>query len=175
MHYCFHRVHVSMKINFVNIMITFLLLSWENQTGLVRTAMMLHGFWPLLSTIPSLVWCYMRLFKVQYTTYILHCTMYCYYTSHLSICIVAVAAVVNVIICISRHACGHERLGTILQFSDLKENSPLNSRAAAEAGVNGEFKLEDFTYTTSTILETLSGHLSRTNFSGITVRRLILL
>ena len=49
----------------------------------------------------------------------------------------------------------------------------MNSRAAAEAGVDGEFKLEDFTYTTSTILEALSGHLSRTNFSGITVRQRI--
>ena len=41
----------------------------------------------------------------------------------------------------------------------------------AEAGIGGEFKLEDFNYTTPTILETLSGHLSRTNFSGITVRQ----
>ena len=63
----------------------------------------------------------------------------------------------------------------ILNCLDLKENSALNSRAAAEADVDGEFKLENFTYTTSTILQTLSGHLNRTNFSGITVRRLILL
>ena len=59
----------------------------------------------------------------------------------------------------------------VIYCLDLKENSTLNSRAAAEAGVDGEFKLENFTYTTSTILETLSGHLSRTNFSGITVRQ----
>ena len=71
----------------------------------------------------------------------------------------------------------YDRLGnflhffTILNCLDLKENSTLNSKAAAEAGVDGEFKLENFTYTTSTILETLSGHLSRTNFSGITVRQ----
>ena len=64
---------------------------------------------------------------------------------------------------------------TILNCLDLKENSTLNSRAAAEADVDGEFKLENFMYTTSTILEALSGHLSRTNFSGITVRLLILL
>ena len=64
---------------------------------------------------------------------------------------------------------------TILNCLDLKENSTLNSRAAAEAGVDGEFKLEDFTYNTYTILKALSGHLSRTNFSGITVRLLILL
>ena len=66
-------------------------------------------------------------------------------------------------------------LFTILNCLDLKENSTLNSRAAAEAHVDGEFKLEDFTYTTSTVLKALSGHLSRTNFSGITVRLLILL
>ena len=60
---------------------------------------------------------------------------------------------------------------TVFNCLDLKENSTLNSRAAAEAGVDGEFKLENFTYTTSTILEALSGHLSRTNFSGITVRQ----
>jgi len=62
---------------------------------------------------------------------------------------------------------------TVFNCLDLKENSTLNSRAAAEAGVDGEFKLENFTYTTSTILELLSGHLSRTNFSGITVRQRI--
>ena len=41
---CFPRVHVNMKINFVNIIINLLMLTWENQTDLVRTAMMLHGF-----------------------------------------------------------------------------------------------------------------------------------
>ena len=66
---------------------------------------------------------------------------------------------------------GYRHHFNILNCLDLRENLPLNSRAAAEAGIDGEFKLEDFTYTTSTILETLSGHLSRTNFSGITVRQ----
>ena len=61
----------------------------------------------------------------------------------------------------------------VIYCLDLKENSTLNSRAAAEAGVDGEFKLEDFTYATSTILEALSGHLSRSNFSGISVRQRI--
>jgi len=46
----------------------------------------------------------------------------------------------------------------------------LNSRAAEEAGIDGEFKLENFTYTTPTVLEVLDGHLRNTNFSGITVR-----
>jgi len=52
----------------------------------------------------------------------------------------------------------------------LRENSSLNSRVAEEAGIDGEFKLENFTYSTPSILEVLDGHLRNTNFSGITVR-----
>lgn len=46
----------------------------------------------------------------------------------------------------------------------------LNSKAAAEAGITGEFKLENFTYNSISILKVLSGHLSNTDFLGITVR-----
>ena len=49
-------------------------------------------------------------------------------------------------------------------------NPTLNSRAAAEAGIAGEFKLENFTYKSASILNALSGHLNNTDFLGITVR-----
>jgi len=49
-------------------------------------------------------------------------------------------------------------------------NPTLNSRAAAEAGITGEFKLENFTYNSVSILKILSDHLSNTDFLGITVR-----
>lgn len=49
-------------------------------------------------------------------------------------------------------------------------NSTLNSRAAEEAGIAGEFRLENFTYTSASILNLLSGHLNNTDFLGITVR-----
>jgi len=49
-------------------------------------------------------------------------------------------------------------------------NSTLNSRAAEEADIAGEFRLENFTYTSASILNLLSGHLSNTDFLGITVR-----
>ena len=58
-----------------------------------------------------------------------------------------------------------------LYHSDLMQNSALNSRAAAEAGIAGEFGLEDFTYNNTSILEVLSHHLSTTDFLGITVRQ----
>ena len=60
-----------------------------------------------------------------------------------------------------------------LYHSDLMRNSALNSRAAAEAGIDGEFGLEDFTYNNTSILKVLSHHLSNTDFLGITVRQMI--
>jgi len=50
------------------------------------------------------------------------------------------------------------------------QNSTLNSRAAAEANIDGEFGLEDFTYNNTSILQVLSHHLNNTDFLGITVR-----
>ena len=52
-------------------------------------------------------------------------------------------------------------------------NSTLNSRAEAEAGIIGEFKLENFTYNSVSILKVFSGHLSNTDFLGITVRPIL--
>ena len=49
----------------------------------------------------------------------------------------------------------------------------MNSRVAEEAGIDGEFKLENFTYSTPSILEVLDGHLRNTNFSGITVSKML--
>jgi len=43
------------KQHLMNIITTLLLLTWGNPTGLVRTAMMLCGFWPWHWTTPSMV------------------------------------------------------------------------------------------------------------------------
>jgi len=51
------------------------------------------------------------------------------------------------------------------------QNSTLNSIAAAEANIDGEFGLENFTYNNTSILKVLSHHLSNTDFLGITVRQ----
>jgi len=59
-----------------------------------------------------------------------------------------------------------------LYHSDLMRNSALNTRAAAEAGIDGEFGLEDFTYNNTSILKVLSHHLSNADFLGITVRQI---
>ena len=59
----------------------------------------------------------------------------------------------------------------IAYHPDLAQNSTLNSRAAAEANIGGTFGLENFTYNNTSILKTLSGHLNRTDFLGITVRQ----
>jgi len=53
------------------------------------------------------------------------------------------------------------------------QSSPVqsNSRAAAEANIDGEFGLEDFTYNNTSILKVLSHHFNHTDFLGITVRQ----
>ena len=58
----------------------------------------------------------------------------------------------------------------IVYHSDLKQNSALNSRAAAEAKKVGDFGLEDFTYNNTSILKVLDSHLRNTDFLGISVR-----
>jgi len=51
------------------------------------------------------------------------------------------------------------------------QNSTLNSRAAAEANIDGDFKLQHFTYNNTSILEVLDLYLSETDFLGISVRQ----
>ena len=51
------------------------------------------------------------------------------------------------------------------------QNSTLNSRAAAEAKLDGDFKLQHFTYNNPSILEVLDFHLRNTDFLGISVRQ----
>jgi len=55
-------------------------------------------------------------------------------------------------------------------LSELIKNSTLNLRAASEAAIEEEFKLEKFTYNNTSILEVLSHYLSKTDFRGISVR-----
>ena len=50
------------------------------------------------------------------------------------------------------------------------QNSTLNSRAAAEASIDGDFKLQHFTYNNTSILDILDHYLSETDFLGISVR-----
>ena len=54
-------------------------------------------------------------------------------------------------------------------LSDLINNSSLNARAASEAEIERNFKLEDFTYNNTSILKVLSRHLANTDFHGISV------
>jgi len=50
------------------------------------------------------------------------------------------------------------------------QNFTLNSRAAAEANIDRDFKLQHFTYNNTSILEALDHYLSETDFLGISVR-----
>ena len=51
------------------------------------------------------------------------------------------------------------------------QNSTLNSRAAAEANIDRDFKLQHFTYNNTSILDILDHYLSETDFLGISVRQ----
>jgi len=50
------------------------------------------------------------------------------------------------------------------------QNSTLNSRAAVEANIDRDFKLQHFTYNNTSILEVLDHYLSETDFLGISGR-----
>jgi len=60
-------------------------------------------------------------------------------------------------------------ISAIVYHSDLVQNSALNSRAAAEAKIDGDFGLEHFAYNVTSILGVLDFHLSNTDFLGISV------
>lgn len=54
-------------------------------------------------------------------------------------------------------------------LTDIENNSELNGKAREEAGLTSSFRIENFTYNNSAIVEVLFNHLERTQFQGITV------